>query len=654
MGRLMPTIDSPQEAQSLARLIQQGKLTGDTRDTAMAALRTYDASGAKPPIVPAAGPSYWDRLNQTGAAVDQAARSGGGGALGSLGRTALGAGEDALSMVSGLGGDVAGALTSIATQNPQRGDAVRNALTYTPRTATGQAGLQYAGAMASPLTSLLNSPAQALQNAGHPILAQGVRAAEDVAPAFLPKGISAIRGALSDAEAPTIGGINSPQSLSAAAASPALAGASPELQQAVRNAAQRGGAVNQDVLTRHLEADSLPVKIQLTQGQATQDPTIISQERNLRAKYPALADKYNQQNGQLVQNVQAIRDAVGPEVFSANPVDHGESLISAYKAKDTAAQADISAKYKALSDANGGDLPMDGRTFARTAQTALKQDMKAPFLPGSVQKIVDGFADGEPMTFTNFENLRTILAAEARKADRAGDGNASRAISVVRDSLENMPISSDALGVKALADEARSAARARFQAMDADPAYKAAVDDSVPADRFVQRFITGPSATRDGVATMRTNLADQPSANQTMAVAALDHLKKAAGISDDWTGNFRQGGFNKALQALSPKLGSLLDPKTAETLDRLGRVSRNVAEQPVGSSVNNSNTAVAALANQGKNALESVANVAAHGVPVGTWARRGFDHLGAGRFVKQATAPGAGLLHMPPKTGLLP
>jgi hypothetical protein len=45
----MPTIDSPAEAQSLAQLIQQGRITGSARDTAMQALRSYDASGAKPP-----------------------------------------------------------------------------------------------------------------------------------------------------------------------------------------------------------------------------------------------------------------------------------------------------------------------------------------------------------------------------------------------------------------------------------------------------------------------------------------------------------------------------------------------------------------------------------------------------------------------------
>ncbi len=40
----MPSIDSPEEAQSVARLIQQGQITGGARDTAMQALRDFDTN----------------------------------------------------------------------------------------------------------------------------------------------------------------------------------------------------------------------------------------------------------------------------------------------------------------------------------------------------------------------------------------------------------------------------------------------------------------------------------------------------------------------------------------------------------------------------------------------------------------------------------
>ena len=73
--------------------------------------------------------------------------------------------------------------------------------------------------------------------------------------------------------------MNSPQSMGAAAAAPNIANLSPELKQAIVSAAQKtGGAVSPEALARHVEADSLPVKMQLTEGQATQDPTLLSNE----------------------------------------------------------------------------------------------------------------------------------------------------------------------------------------------------------------------------------------------------------------------------------------------------------------------------------------------------------------------------------------
>src|SRR6185369_9270899 len=209
-----------------------------------------------------------------------------------------------------------------------------------------------------------------------------------------------------------------------------------------------------------------------------------------------------------------------------------------------------------------------------------------------VQSILSEFRSGEtPMTFENFENARTTLAAEARKADRAGDGNAAAAINIVRDKLEDLPMTGQNADLKALADKARASAKARFDALDADPAYKAAVNDSVAPDRFVQKFVTG--GTRDGVAQMRANLAHDDTAVQTMGVSALDHLRDQARVGPGQSGNFAQAAFNKQLVALDPKLRSLVDPKTADQLGTLGNVTHYTQNQPRGSYVNNSNTAVA-------------------------------------------------------------
>lgn len=434
--------------------------------------------------------------------------------------------------------------------------------------------------------------------------------------------------------------LNSPQSTSAAAAAPQLAQASPELQAAAARAAQKsGGAINPEVWQRHVEADSLPVKMQLTEGQATQSPGIISNEQNMRGKNEALRTRFNEQNGQLVQNVQALRDQVGPEVFSTNPVEHGETLINAYKAKDAAAQSDISQKYQQLRDVNGGQFPVDAQKLLDNASANLHQQLLFDHAPKPIMSTLSRLADNGNMSFENFESLRTNLARIQRSP--VADGNEQAAAGVIRNAMENLPLADGAAKLKPIADTARAAAKAQFDALDADPAYKAAVNETVPPDRFVQKYIV--SAPKNDVATMKGNLAGDDSASQTMGVAAIDHLRAKAGIDSQGNGNFSQAGYNRHLEALAPKADILFDPKTAEQLQTLGNVARYTQFQPRGSFVNNSNTFVSQAAEHAKGAIEGAANVMAKGVPVGTWTRNVMEGRSANKAAQRALEPGAGL-----------
>jgi hypothetical protein len=155
----------------------------------------------------------------------------------------------------------------------------------------------------------------------------------------------------------------------------------------------------------------------------------------------------------------------------------------------------------------------------------------------------------------------------------------------------------------------------------------------------VQKFLI--NAPRDDVASMRANLGHDPVATQTMGVAALDHLRR---ISDpNGSGYFGQANFNRHLQALDPKLGSLLDRNTIEQLETLGNVSRYTQAQPRGSFVNNSNTLVGALAEHAANAAEGVANVAAKGIPVGTITRKVLQNRANAKLTKETMAPYGGM-----------
>lgn len=548
--------------------------------------------------------------------------------------------------------------------------AVQDAMTYQPRTDQGQLQTRAADAVMGIPARLGDRAADAIagpNGEGN----EGLAAAADLGIQALPallgaRGVRAVPGQIGQAigavgdqvrsaprgwngSAPTTAqevlaqaAQNSPQSMGAASAAPRMTQVSPELQQAVVNSArQNGGAVNPETLNRHIEADSLPVKVQLTPGQAAQDPETISHEMNNRGKIPGLPQLLNDQNSKLAQNVQAIRDQVGPDVFSANHVEHGDTLIQAYKDKAAPVEADISAKYQALRDANGGQFPVSAPTLLKKSTEALNQELLLDHAPKAVMSTLGRLADSDNMTFQNFESLRTNLARIQRTST---DGNEKAAAGVIRNAMEDLPLKPGSAELKPLADAARSAARNQFQAVEADPAYKAALNGDVPPDSFVQKFVIG--APRDQVALMRQNLEGNDTATQTMGVAALDHLGKAAGVDK---GTFSQAGFNKHLQALSPKLGSLVDTKTVEQLETLGNVARYTQAQPKGSFVNNSNTLVGALASHAAGAAEGIANLKAGGIPVGTLARKAIENRSAKKLAKETMTPYGGLADLPEK-----
>jgi len=398
----------------------------------------------------------------------------------------------------------------------------------------------------------------------------------------------------------------------------ALSVATPELQKALSSIPV--DKVNLPTLQRHIEADSLPFPVRLTEGQATGDIVKLSNEQNRRGKDPELAQRFNEQNGQLVENIGEIRQRAAPDVYGTKTIENSQGIIDAYKALDETKNTDIRSAYKALEDANGGQFPVDGATIAKNAEVALSKKLKTEFLPPSIAKQLERFKT-EPMTFEQFEAMRTNLASEIRKAERSGDGNAAQASSIVRQALEDLPLQGSASALKPLADKARNLAKARFDLLKKDPAYKAAVDDTVPADKYLEKFVV--NGVNKNVQTMVNNLGRNSEANQHMAAGTINWLTDKAGIVDG-QGNFSQAGYNKALKRLDDvkNVQEIFNPETASQLKTLGNVARYTQAQPRGAFVNNSNTLVGALAqkagNLAKTGIEGGLNVAAPGLQLGT------------------------------------
>jgi hypothetical protein len=578
-----------------------------------------------------------------------------------LGEKIVGAGEAGLTALSGsvaapvsaLGG-IVGTMTSGkygTQQGIQAGQDIARRLqeggTYQPRTQTGQQYVQnlqkaFEASKLPPVgvpevmgfAPLAGPASQQAQQA----VGQAAQASKQIPSAIgkqlgvgeleIQKQFEAKRGLQSAGAAATT---------DQAAINAILAKVSPELQNEIRST--QINQLNMPALERHVEADTLPVPVRLTRGQATQDINLLSDEMNMRGKNPDLANRFNEQNGKLIENMNAIRDKAAPDVYGTNYIENAETVINAYKALDDTRTADISAKYKALRDAAGGDFPIDGKQFATNAEKMLGKDLKTDFLPPAIAKQLERYKNGETMTFENFEAMRTNLAAEMRKAERSGDGNAKTASSIVRTALEELPLSGEAEALKPLANEARSAAKARFDMLKKDPAYDAAVNDAVP-DKFIAKYIIGGNK-RD-LEALTAQLGKGSEGHQAVSAAVVNYLKDKAGVIND-NGNFSQAGYNKALKQLDPRLLELVDGETAQQLRALGNVARYTQAQPRGSYVNQSNTFVAGAKEMAKGGLEKAANVAGFGVvPIGTMTREALANRAAAKQTKESLKPGAG------------
>jgi hypothetical protein len=243
------------------------------------------------------------------------------------------------------------------------------------------------------------------------------------------------------------------------------------------------------------------------------------------------------------------------------------------------------------------------------------------------------------MNFNLFENLRTDLAAEIRKAQRAGDGNQAYVLGQVRGELEKLPMVGETAELKVLADKARGLAKADFDLERQNKIYSDVVNGKADTKNFISKNII--NSTNKDFADTISLIADDPIAKQHLASGTLDLIIKD---STDASGNFLTGKFAKHINNLD--LNGKLVPlfgENANTLLDIAEASKIVGARPKGSFVNESNTLVGAMAEQAKNVAEYGTNVAFKGLPVGTLGRKFLNKRAASKELKETLSPIGGV-----------
>lgn len=378
----------------------------------------FDLASAKPVQAPT---SYSDRVAQTGAAFDKAAGSG----LGGIARTGLAAGENALSMLTAIPADVTGAATSMLTQNPARGASVRSAMTYQPKTDIGKAGQDYIGSLVSPLASLMNKPVQALNDSGHPILAQGAQAAEDVVPLAGPKLLGAAAKFLPKAGA----------------------GLAPEVTDATNagfklTPQQAGGPLGQALqsltgsakLERSVSLKNAP-QVNKLGAQELGIPD-LSDASLTQAKAPAIATYTKAKTAGPVQLL--------PQDFA--------SVQAPGTLQDPAVQA-LQAHYANMGTIDASDLVADMRKLRADGPKNIKapnapsqndlgwaQKAASDALEGALDRHLQAMGPAAPVDINDFRNARVQLA-KVHSVEDAMDGSNLSAKELAKQLNRNVPLS---------------------------------------------------------------------------------------------------------------------------------------------------------------------------------------------------------------------
>lgn len=497
---------------------------------------------------------------------------------------------------------------------------------------------------AQSIASRFGVPVQDVQNA----INAGLMAAPAAGRA-VGRGLAEAKAALPTVRIEKVGQPSAMQSGGAAAATnqamlnEAIGRASPELAAELK--AMKPEQVNKAALENQLVADTLPIPVRLTKGQALQDPSLISFERNERGMKEKLSQHFNEQNKALQENAEAIKQRTAEGTFEPDYVANSERAIESFKEINNARQKEIKSAYDALDQLGAGKIEVDSKSFGNQAMKALTANEDIDFLPSVIRSKVEAYEGGKPMNFAQYENLRTQIARETRKAQRADDGNAVHALTLVRGELEKLPLLNETAEAKVVADKARSLAKSEFDLLDKrketyNPVYADIVNGAADTKDFIPKVVLR-SKNADFTKAMDM-LKDNPDAVKQLRAGTLDYIIRE---STDASGNFKTGKFTQLINNLdvNKKLTQLFG-EDSQVLKDLAKTGQLIEARPRGSFVNESNTSVANMASQyAKGAAEQGINVAAKGLPIGTMGRQFLEKRAAAKQVKETLKPGAGV-----------
>jgi hypothetical protein len=456
-----------------------------------------------------------------------------------------------------------------------------------------------------------------------------------------------------------------PSSVGAAGVAPAdvlasnidasLATASPELNQFIKS--KDPNAVNLPALqTKALEEKH---KVNLTTSQRIGDTQGYASEWNKRGETPELQTHFNEQPAQIAGAFDNLKQQHAPDINPlADASELGQHEINGLSAKDAIRKDAISKAYKELTDANGGQFPIDVGTVKENIANELSKNYKENYLSSDLKSDLERFYKNP--TFEGYEAVRSNLADEMRSAT---DGKSRQAAWIARNELEKLPIFGEenaafdpqAAHLKSLADKARNLYKERQDIIRSNPAYKAAIKEaasledvssqgeSLDAAKFHKKYVS--SATPEAIRRMKAEIDPNDIAHQAITFGELDRAKNAAISAKN---DLQPASFAKFLRDNKSSLNEALHPEAMQGVSEIGLLASKIGMPKTGT-FNYSNTYSSMLSDLAKQGLTSAGEAKLAGatsgmsIPVVSMIRQFAEKHNKDAFAKQATHPFGGL-----------
>lgn len=379
-----------------------------------------------------------------------------------------------------------------------------------------------------------------------------------------------------------------------------------------------------------------------TNAQVNKNAQNWTVERQAAKNAPDLNETHIGQNKQLDSKWESVIDETGARSTDKNSMM--ESTFQTLKQGDEARQADIGAKYSAAREMGGNDAQLNHMRFIDQSSRELEEQGLGSFLKGDIRGVFKGMFDNPDFKLTHGKSEEIVKILNARLKTTT-DGNERAALAIVRKNLDNevgrsidelggaLPngdINGGLAGAQGAWQEARGAARDRFQDLDSNPILKAALDDVAPDKSFNKFIINGNE--RD-IIKLVDNLKKTPEGKQNLADlqgATIRHFVDKARRADN--GALSTAQLNRAIKDFEPqRMKALFSPEQIARINDIQQVGDVLMQRPQGEFINDSNTATTLI-----NQLLGIANIAGR-VPV-----LGNVGIGAAKAVGDLAQSGAG------------